>query len=159
MQGKVGNLSLQSLCCRQDWECEDFEHQDSESVLMCVLMLSVFYWEYIHWKIKSRRTNLQNVVLLHVSVSKSQSIHIPSVLQLVTWQNWILIPGKTEYSFILCRGGLAERLCRLQNRERSAISFWRHQCISDAKIPSGKKHYTYTSVWKYILTWMYTWPA
>ncbi|NXU16504.1 SPIDR protein, partial [Pardalotus punctatus] len=38
----------------------------------------------------------------------------------------------------LCRGGLAERLCRLQNRERSAISFWRHQCISDDKIPSDK---------------------
>ncbi|NWZ39181.1 SPIDR protein, partial [Brachypodius atriceps] len=38
----------------------------------------------------------------------------------------------------LCRGGLAERLCRLQNRERSAISFWRHQCISDGKIPSDK---------------------
>ncbi|NWI92847.1 SPIDR protein, partial [Pitta sordida] len=38
----------------------------------------------------------------------------------------------------LCRGGLAERLCRLQNRQRSAISFWRHQCISDAKIPSDK---------------------
>ncbi|NXD75140.1 SPIDR protein, partial [Halcyon senegalensis] len=38
----------------------------------------------------------------------------------------------------LCRGGLAERLCRLQNRERSAISFWRHQCVSDAKIPSDK---------------------
>ncbi|NXH19520.1 SPIDR protein, partial [Bucco capensis] len=38
----------------------------------------------------------------------------------------------------LCRGGLAERLCRLQNRERSAISFWRHQCSSDAKIPSDK---------------------
>ncbi|NXF06068.1 SPIDR protein, partial [Smithornis capensis] len=38
----------------------------------------------------------------------------------------------------LCRGGLAERLCRLQNRERSAISFWRHQCISDAKIPPDK---------------------
>ncbi|NXF36707.1 SPIDR protein, partial [Nyctibius bracteatus] len=38
----------------------------------------------------------------------------------------------------LCRGGLAERLCRLQNRERSAISFWRHQCISDAKMPSDK---------------------
>ncbi|KAK2527837.1 hypothetical protein Q9966_010131 [Columba livia] len=36
------------------------------------------------------------------------------------------------------RGGLAERLCRLQNRERSAISFWRHQCTSDAKIPSDK---------------------
>ncbi|NXP46667.1 SPIDR protein, partial [Heliornis fulica] len=38
----------------------------------------------------------------------------------------------------LCRGGLAERLCRLQNRERSAISFWRHQCIADARIPSDK---------------------
>ncbi|NXR72875.1 SPIDR protein, partial [Pycnonotus jocosus] len=38
----------------------------------------------------------------------------------------------------LCRGGLAERLCRLQNRERSAISFWRHQCISDDKPPSDK---------------------
>ncbi|NXM88074.1 SPIDR protein, partial [Oenanthe oenanthe] len=38
----------------------------------------------------------------------------------------------------LCRGGLAERLCRLQNRERSAISFWRHQCTSDDKIPSDK---------------------
>ncbi|NXF21641.1 SPIDR protein, partial [Rhodinocichla rosea] len=38
----------------------------------------------------------------------------------------------------LCRGGLAERLCRLQNRERSAISFWRHQCLSDDKIPSDK---------------------
>ncbi|NXK91867.1 SPIDR protein, partial [Formicarius rufipectus] len=38
----------------------------------------------------------------------------------------------------LYRGGLAERLCRLQNRERSAISFWRHQCISDAKISSEK---------------------
>uniref|UniRef100_A0A8C3JQ13 Scaffold protein involved in DNA repair n=1 Tax=Calidris pygmaea TaxID=425635 RepID=A0A8C3JQ13_9CHAR len=43
---------------------------------------------------------------------------------------------RVEHSFILCRGGLAERLCRLQNRERSAISFWRHQCISDARIPS-----------------------
>ncbi|NXL89168.1 SPIDR protein, partial [Alectura lathami] len=38
----------------------------------------------------------------------------------------------------LCRGGLAERLCRLQNRERSAISFWRHQCIPDAEIPPDK---------------------
>ncbi|KAM6349539.1 DNA repair-scaffolding protein [Podargus strigoides] len=38
----------------------------------------------------------------------------------------------------LLRGGLAERLCRLQNRERSAISFWRHQCISDVKVPSDK---------------------
>ncbi|NXU49984.1 SPIDR protein, partial [Turnix velox] len=38
----------------------------------------------------------------------------------------------------LCRGGLAERLCRLQNRERSAISFWRHQCLSDAKIASDE---------------------
>ncbi|NWU89258.1 SPIDR protein, partial [Upupa epops] len=38
----------------------------------------------------------------------------------------------------LHRGGLAERLCQLQNRERSAVSFWRHQCTSDVKIPSEK---------------------
>ncbi|XP_051466404.1 DNA repair-scaffolding protein isoform X2 [Apus apus] len=38
----------------------------------------------------------------------------------------------------LLRGGLAERLCQLQNRERSAISFWRHQCVSDAKPSSDK---------------------
>ncbi|XP_062426367.1 DNA repair-scaffolding protein isoform X3 [Rhea pennata] len=38
----------------------------------------------------------------------------------------------------LLRGGLAERLCRLQNRERSAISFWRHQCISEVEIPPDK---------------------
>ncbi|NP_001136380.1 DNA repair-scaffolding protein [Xenopus tropicalis] len=37
------------------------------------------------------------------------------------------------------RGGLAERLSRLQNRERSAISFWRHQCESDCKITIGAK--------------------
>ncbi|KAE8598710.1 hypothetical protein XENTR_v10016909 [Xenopus tropicalis] len=37
------------------------------------------------------------------------------------------------------RGGLAERLSRLQNRERSAISFWRHQCESDCKITVGAK--------------------
>ncbi|XP_030257925.1 DNA repair-scaffolding protein isoform X2 [Sparus aurata] len=29
-------------------------------------------------------------------------------------------------------GGLAERLNRLQSRQRSAVSFWRHQSISDA---------------------------
>ncbi|XP_039706367.1 DNA repair-scaffolding protein-like isoform X3 [Pteropus medius] len=30
----------------------------------------------------------------------------------------------------LLRGGLAERLNGLQNRERSAVSLWRHQCVS-----------------------------
>ncbi|XP_060099813.1 DNA repair-scaffolding protein isoform X2 [Heteronotia binoei] len=39
----------------------------------------------------------------------------------------------------LLRGGLAERLNRLQNRERAAISFWRHHCISDNQTPSGGK--------------------
>ncbi|XP_075776844.1 DNA repair-scaffolding protein isoform X1 [Pelodiscus sinensis] len=39
----------------------------------------------------------------------------------------------------LLRGGLAERLNRLQNRERSAISFWKHQCISEYKTFSGGK--------------------
>lgn len=37
------------------------------------------------------------------------------------------------------RGGLAERLNRLQNRERSAISFWRHQGVADHKTPSGSR--------------------
>ncbi|XP_069477124.1 DNA repair-scaffolding protein isoform X2 [Ambystoma mexicanum] len=37
------------------------------------------------------------------------------------------------------RGGLAERLNRLQNRERSAVSFWRHQCVADYKTPSGSR--------------------
>nr|XP_020646594.1 DNA repair-scaffolding protein [Pogona vitticeps] len=39
----------------------------------------------------------------------------------------------------LLRGGLAERLNRLQNRERAAISFWRHQCVSGDQTPSGGK--------------------
>ncbi|XP_075350719.1 DNA repair-scaffolding protein isoform X1 [Mycteria americana] len=47
-------------------------------------------------------------------------------------------PAESAKKRKLLRGGLAERLCRLQNRERSAISFWRHQGISDAKIPSDK---------------------
>ncbi|XP_075405760.1 DNA repair-scaffolding protein [Tenrec ecaudatus] len=36
------------------------------------------------------------------------------------------------------RGGLAERLSELQNRERSAISFWRHQCSSYQKTLKGR---------------------
>ncbi|XP_009471395.1 PREDICTED: DNA repair-scaffolding protein [Nipponia nippon] len=43
-------------------------------------------------------------------------------------------PAESAKKRKLLRGGLAERLCRLQNRERTAISFWRHQCISDAKV-------------------------
>ncbi|XP_063499394.1 DNA repair-scaffolding protein isoform X4 [Symphalangus syndactylus] len=39
----------------------------------------------------------------------------------------------------LLRGGLAERLNGLQNRERSSISLWRHQCISYQKTVSGRK--------------------
>ncbi|XP_043819186.1 DNA repair-scaffolding protein isoform X2 [Dromiciops gliroides] len=39
----------------------------------------------------------------------------------------------------LLRGGLAERLTRLQNRERSAITFWRHQSASSNKALPGKK--------------------
>ncbi|KAM6171418.1 DNA repair-scaffolding protein [Erethizon dorsatum] len=39
----------------------------------------------------------------------------------------------------LLRGGLAERLNGLQNRERSAVSLWRHQCVSYQKTLSGRK--------------------
>lgn len=38
----------------------------------------------------------------------------------------------------LNRGGLAERLKELQNRERSAISLWRHRCVSYQMTPIGK---------------------
>lgn len=38
----------------------------------------------------------------------------------------------------LYRGGLAERLNRLHSRQRSAISFWRHQC--DSTTSAGKTH-------------------
>ncbi|XP_029447103.1 DNA repair-scaffolding protein isoform X3 [Rhinatrema bivittatum] len=37
------------------------------------------------------------------------------------------------------RGGLAERLNRLQNRERSAVSFWRHQYVSNCITFSGDR--------------------
>eukprot|EP00062_Callorhinchus_milii_P004050 gi/632942026/ref/XP_007886191.1/ PREDICTED: DNA repair-scaffolding protein isoform X5 [Callorhinchus milii] len=37
------------------------------------------------------------------------------------------------------RGGLAERLNRLQCRERSAIHFWRHQTTTDWRIPAAGK--------------------
>ncbi|XP_075682381.1 DNA repair-scaffolding protein isoform X2 [Rhinoderma darwinii] len=37
------------------------------------------------------------------------------------------------------RGGLAERLNCLHNRERSSITFWRHRRESDCKIPLGDK--------------------
>ncbi|XP_048385150.1 DNA repair-scaffolding protein isoform X3 [Stegostoma tigrinum] len=36
------------------------------------------------------------------------------------------------------RGGLAERLNRLQCRERSAINFWRHQSLADLQIHTGR---------------------
>ncbi|XP_054548253.1 DNA repair-scaffolding protein isoform X2 [Talpa occidentalis] len=39
----------------------------------------------------------------------------------------------------LLRGGLAERIYGLQNRERSAISMWKCQCSSSQKTPSGRK--------------------
>ncbi|XP_052595907.1 DNA repair-scaffolding protein isoform X1 [Peromyscus californicus insignis] len=39
----------------------------------------------------------------------------------------------------LLRGGLAERLKELQNRERSAISLWRHRCVSYQITSLGRK--------------------
>nr|XP_008526184.1 PREDICTED: DNA repair-scaffolding protein isoform X4 [Equus przewalskii] len=48
-------------------------------------------------------------------------------------------PEKSAKKKKLLRGGLAERLNGLQNRERSAISLWRHQCVSYQKTLSGRK--------------------
>ncbi|XP_036052048.1 DNA repair-scaffolding protein isoform X2 [Onychomys torridus] len=39
----------------------------------------------------------------------------------------------------LLRGGLAERLKELQNRERSAIALWRQRCVSYQMTPLGRK--------------------
>lgn len=39
--------------------------------------------------------------------------------------------------FALYSGGLAERLSRLQSRQRSAVSFWRHQSLSHAPAATG----------------------
>ncbi|XP_060537970.1 DNA repair-scaffolding protein isoform X2 [Pantherophis guttatus] len=39
----------------------------------------------------------------------------------------------------LLRGGLAERLNTLQNRKRSTVNFWRHQCTSHHETLSGGK--------------------
>ncbi|XP_052013826.1 DNA repair-scaffolding protein isoform X2 [Apodemus sylvaticus] len=51
-------------------------------------------------------------------------------------------PKTPEYSATKkkhLRGGLAERLQELQNRERSAISLWRHRCGSYQMTPLGGK--------------------
>ncbi|XP_051046936.1 DNA repair-scaffolding protein isoform X2 [Phodopus roborovskii] len=51
-------------------------------------------------------------------------------------------PKSTENSATkkkFLRGGLAERLKELQNRERSAISLWRHRCVSYQMTPLGRK--------------------
>lgn len=37
-------------------------------------------------------------------------------------------------------GGLAERLNKLQRRQRSAVSFWRHQSLSDTSAVTGEPH-------------------
>ncbi|XP_031219054.1 DNA repair-scaffolding protein isoform X3 [Mastomys coucha] len=54
----------------------------------------------------------------------------------------VKFPKTPEYSATkrkLLRGGLAERLQELQNRERSAISLWRHRCGSYQMTPLGRK--------------------
>ncbi|XP_045417473.1 DNA repair-scaffolding protein isoform X2 [Lemur catta] len=62
---------------------------------------------------------------------------------LCTPQKWTATFPKTPENSAkkkkLLRGGLAERLNGLQNRERSAISLWRHQCVSYQKTLSGRK--------------------
>lgn len=54
----------------------------------------------------------------------------------------VKFPKTPEYSVTkkkLLRGGLAERLQELQNRKRSAISLWRHRCVSYQMTPLGRK--------------------
>ncbi|XP_054984987.1 DNA repair-scaffolding protein [Sorex araneus] len=55
-----------------------------------------------------------------------------------TLQKFPRTPEKSARRKLL-RGGLAERINGLQNRERSAISLWRHQCASYQPTLSGRK--------------------
>lgn len=50
----------------------------------------------------------------------------------------VTVMGLNWCDLSLYRGGLAERLNRLHCRQRSAISFWRHQCNSTTS--AGKTH-------------------
>ncbi len=52
------------------------------------------------------------------------------LISLILWDRILVIS--------LFRGGLAERLNRLHSRQKSAISFWRHQCNSTTS--AGKTH-------------------
>lgn len=73
---------------------------------------------------------------LFVSGWEVYNINVTTILKLLTKLNKL-------YNS-LNRGGLAERLNGLQNRERSAISLWRHQCVSYEKTLSGK---ACTNIW------------
>jgi len=57
---------------------------------------------------------------------------------LFDWLHVTLWLGLNSCDLSLYRGGLAERLNRLHSRQRSAISFWRHQCNSTTS--AGKTH-------------------
>ncbi|XP_043456965.1 DNA repair-scaffolding protein [Prionailurus bengalensis] len=61
-----------------------------------------------------------------------------TILYMPQKQTFPRTPGPSAKMKLL-RGGLAERLNGLQNRERSAISLWRHQCVSYQKTLSGRK--------------------
>lgn len=62
--------------------------------------------------------------------------------------NAISVKPSHLYTY-LHSGGLAERLNRLQCRQRSAVSFWRHQSLSDASAIRGDLHKSTTSLTKY----------
>ncbi|EFB26316.1 hypothetical protein PANDA_016575, partial [Ailuropoda melanoleuca] len=62
-----------------------------------------------------------------------------TVLNTPQKQTFPSTPGASVNKKKLLRGRLAERLNGLQNRERSAISLWRHQCVSYQKTLSGGK--------------------
>lgn len=48
------------------------------------------------------------------------------------------VPTPPSPPLLVCSGGLAERLSRLQNRQRSAVSFWRHESLSDSTVETGE---------------------
>uniref|UniRef100_A0A3B3RCG7 Scaffold protein involved in DNA repair n=1 Tax=Paramormyrops kingsleyae TaxID=1676925 RepID=A0A3B3RCG7_9TELE len=54
--------------------------------------------------------------------------------------------AKKKRTFL--RGGLAERLSKLQRRQRSAVSFWRHQTLTESDAKAGGLVLELQAVWE-----------
>ncbi|XP_057590348.1 DNA repair-scaffolding protein isoform X3 [Hippopotamus amphibius kiboko] len=107
----------------------DSEKDDSENVLFTDSESSSCYMDF-----GSDGRQVMERLINPMVKSEETILHTP--------QKQTKLPKTPENSAKkkkLLRGGLAERLNGLQNRERSAISLWRHQCVSYQRTFSGIK--------------------